>query len=214
MTPRYAMPWYLWAGLTALALSVIIPAIVGMIRKRRVKPSVNEVARIEQEHAEELRKLSASHTAELWRATEARWQCEEEKRDYANRCLDYRAEIARYTELFTPLQVKTISLARDLRRLLKDAGSPPELPLGPKGSSEVLDWTKKRAKWTEIILYQYQRDFSKRVDEVIYSAGIENIPIYDCNPSLGRNQIHNESDVENLINKLRLFFIQLESTKQ
>lgn len=37
MTPHYFMPWYLWAGIAALSLSVIIPAILGMLRK--TKPS-------------------------------------------------------------------------------------------------------------------------------------------------------------------------------
>jgi hypothetical protein len=39
MTPHYFMPWYLWAGITALISSFIIPAILGMIRKRRVLSS-------------------------------------------------------------------------------------------------------------------------------------------------------------------------------
>jgi hypothetical protein len=39
MTPHYFMPWYLWAGITALISSFIIPAILGMIRKRGVPAS-------------------------------------------------------------------------------------------------------------------------------------------------------------------------------
>jgi hypothetical protein len=35
MTPPYSMPWYLWAGITVLAFSVIIPAVMGMVRKHR-----------------------------------------------------------------------------------------------------------------------------------------------------------------------------------
>jgi hypothetical protein len=35
MTQNYSIPWYLWAGITALILSVIIPAAIGLFRKRK-----------------------------------------------------------------------------------------------------------------------------------------------------------------------------------
>jgi hypothetical protein len=38
VTAGYPMPWYLWAGIVCLCLSVMIPAVIGMIRKRRMPP--------------------------------------------------------------------------------------------------------------------------------------------------------------------------------
>jgi hypothetical protein len=41
MTPHYAMPWYLWTGITALVLSVIIPAILRMLSRKRLPSSTH-----------------------------------------------------------------------------------------------------------------------------------------------------------------------------
>src|ERR1039458_824256 len=39
MSTTYYMPWYLWLGIVGLALSVMIPAMVKMVRGRRERPS-------------------------------------------------------------------------------------------------------------------------------------------------------------------------------
>jgi hypothetical protein len=63
VTPHYAMPWYLWAGITALVLSVIIPAIIGMIRKHNnpsEKPNAEDKAALLQI------KLASGQAILLW----------------------------------------------------------------------------------------------------------------------------------------------------
>lgn len=128
--------------------------------------------------------------------------------------------------VFTPLQIEIIERARGLRQLLKNAGPPPEMQnKGPKPEGEdlqkwlaqrtleALEWEQKRAEWTQQILYAYQRDFAQQVEQTIYTVGLEKIPIYDTNPTLDRNKIHNEADIEILIHKLMAIFEKIEEKR-
>ncbi len=112
----------------ALAENVNLKQQLGELRSSalaRVNPSNDDqVRRINETHQGEMLKQEAQAKSDLIRAQQL---CEEEKRDYANRCLEYRAELARYAEMFTPLQIDTLSLAKELRAFAEEMGEEPTI---------------------------------------------------------------------------------------
>lgn len=78
----------------------------------------------------ELRRVEVTHNAELARAQECYRQCMEEKKESANRNLEYRAKLG----LFSGIQWEALQLANDLTDFLKELGAPP----APKYSYEEI----------------------------------------------------------------------------
>jgi hypothetical protein len=112
MTPHYSMPWYLWAGITALAFSVIIPAVIGMIRKRRPSSKLTQIpSAADDVEADRLRREEIERKADLWRAQESRRLCDEERREALKQLEEAKLQLA----IFTPLQMDAFRLAKDLR---------------------------------------------------------------------------------------------------
>jgi hypothetical protein len=153
MIPRYAMPFWLWAGIVALALSVVIPAIVGLVRKRSLRKlgqaeesggdqrptklrkkfswANSERIRLEKElntkgqlHAEEVRKLEVSHEADLRKATVIREQLTLEKQLALNKISELEAKL----EMFSPLQLEAFKLANEIQAFYAELGPEPKYP--------------------------------------------------------------------------------------
>lgn len=125
MSPHYAMPWYLWAGITALAFSVIIPAVIGMIRKRRSPRLLEEAiaqARGETKRVKDALYESARSNLEY---RGERDQCEKEK----------RALQKRLDDMFKPLQMDALNLSIELLDFVKGLGPEPT----PKYSVEEIN---------------------------------------------------------------------------
>jgi hypothetical protein len=85
----------------------------------------------QEAHQEEIRKLETAHKAELYRANEARRQCEEERRA----AISKSDEINTRLSIFAPLQLEAVELSDALLSLLKRLGPPPE----PKFTREQID---------------------------------------------------------------------------
>lgn len=155
----------------------------------------SEITRLEEDHKEEIRKLEAQQTSDSWRTQEAYRQCTEEKKEYANRCLDYRAELAKCAEekselqkqaevrltIFSPLQTDAFMIAKDLREFL--AGLPP-FPSDPmlrpgEDKSEFMVRffeirSEKQGAWRQKLMHGYaNRKFGERITALMHRAGEE-----------------------------------------
>jgi hypothetical protein len=119
--------------------------------RQKYEEVTGEKNRLEQTHAEEIRKLEASHKAELWRAQESYRQCSEELRESAARNLEYRGQLA----MFGPLQFDALQLSTTLLNFLKRLG--PEPP--PKYSRDQI--AKLSATETKRLIETKDGDFSE-----------------------------------------------------
>jgi len=196
--------WVLWLLVFCVGAIFIT---VGYVRGKKPhivskigdSPAGTELAvnsSIQRGDADEVRRMEMQYEAELERARECYRQCKEEKKqlvaekqEYANRCLDYRAEIAKYTDLFSPLQFDCLRLSKDILDFLEKMGKRPVPDREKFGyNPDTKGWTQAdhieaflvrhnvdTHVWEMKITSVWQSDFAKRVADIVPRIGQEGI---------------------------------------
>jgi hypothetical protein len=154
----YSMPWYLWLGIVGLSLSVLIPAVIRMIKNR-----VSRVSR-----------------ADLpWDGYDI-----DEGWDKALRSIQKPTSIPAVTAvpdshlgLLTPLQLDVISLAIELAKFSKEMHERPDFAL-PKfqdsvaGTTARIEFLQRR---NAIIESTYRHRFGDRLSQIVDRLGSEGV---------------------------------------
>jgi hypothetical protein len=207
---RHPVDWILFAGLVVVGL-LLVSLAVWQTRKSGdisvAEPSARDTTAWER-----------NLTAELKAERKEREQAEQ-------RLLEVQFELEKSEErpaLLTPLQVEILTLARDLRKLLRDAGPAPTLQnLGPmpKGGDaqtwinarmdETGEWTEAYAEWARRIIYRYQQDYADRVRRVMISLGAQTgMVVVSLEPYT--KDVRPGYDFQNLIDLLLGFLVKVE----
>lgn len=136
---------------------------------------------------------------------------EKEKQDYANRCLDYRAELGQYTELFTTLQIEAFSIAKDLRDFLASLDPFPSDPPQNPGESNndymarlFAARSERQGKWRLKLMHGYaNRKFGERVTELMHHAG-EEVEYPAFNAKFAEQPPMNADDIRRLAQQMEM----------
>ena len=217
MTHGYSMPFWLWAGIIGLSLSVAIPAVLGMFRRRKQSADVsleNQKAldELNQLHADEIRRLNNSCEAELFRSREFYRQSEAERREVIKQLEEIRAKLF----IFTPLQIEAFTLAKDLKQFHRELKSYPradESLLNNGGSTpdylvNFLDTAAQREKYHDQTWHSYaSAGFPERVKRLVNEAGAKGIDVKDLERYV--TVVNWGEDVTSAINVTQRIAIQL-----
>lgn len=174
MNVRYSMPFWLWVGIVGLVLSVVVPALVKMVRGRKEpqrKPEgtfLKEQAENNRALQEEMRKLTISHNAELSRCIEIRDQYGAEKR-----------EAEAKLKIFTPLQMEALQLAKSLHLFAEESGETPDSTKKYSTAEEyeafVMDREFIRGSWLNTFRSRYREKFGNKVAATVNRLGCEGV---------------------------------------
>lgn len=154
INPAYAMSLWLWVGIVVLALSVAVPAIVGLVRRdsppAKAGPSKEE--------------LEVDAEQKRWHE----W--------VNNHNLKYYYEMGvQSSQLFTPIQIQALQLAKDLGTFVLELGPEPQLNLVETSLESALHFhmVGPGSQWHLKLQSHYEERFSPRIKKLLLELGKE-----------------------------------------
>jgi hypothetical protein len=200
MTPTWPHVAWLIVGLFLFALS-IGTSVWSLIRSTRGIP------RIRREHEEEVKRVKAQADSDMWKASQIRDQYKTEKHEALEQVRELKSQLA-VTEasvqpepdpnviveqnrlvglgrsvdgLLNPLQIRVISLRKELMEFVSECGPFPEPPndkdrvpglaWSNKFVPEIVGWAANYSRWSRKLNFGYRERFAPEVLKIVNEIG-------------------------------------------